>query len=266
MKRKLLILLLSALPAVYAVGQSSSDYEGPSKGNKKEKSANADKKDSPQIYTGFSGGMQVHLGYGFAKSANQLYGNASDHISGLQKDGIMIGIGGLMRVHMLDHIRLGVEGYFSTMPLHNNSSVRMGWGGPMLDAYMTWKTVRPFVGLGLGGGAIQRTYVEQDIRAKEPTEEGEENDMVYNASFTKSSFFYLDPTIGLDIILSKSMSMTIRMDYLLPFGKNRGITEGGTTTWGSFLSPNGPRFYLGFVFDHSAKKSSNQSKTKKQNK
>ena len=85
----------------------------------------------------------------------------------------------------------------------------------MCDFYATLGIVRPLVGLSIGGGSIKRLYVPEDAEA---TVTGD-NKMVYNASYTKTPFFYLDPYVGLEILLGK-ISLYFRVDYMLPFGKS----------------------------------------------
>lgn len=258
MRKSLFIILISALPLVSVLGQSQSDYEGPSKGAKSEKkdSKASDKKKEP-VFVGYSGGMMVHLGYGMAGKNNgsqDLYGNTM--VEGKQKDGVVLGIGGQMRLHFLNHIRAGMEGYFSIMPMHGNSNIRMGWGGGLVDFYTTWKKVRPFVGVGIGGGSISRSYIDDDVRATVKDEDGDdEESMVYNTSFIKTPFFYIDPQLGIEILLTKSFALTIRLDYMLPIGRNKQITRSGTDDLGTaLLSPNGPRLYFGFVMNHEKNK------------
>ena len=254
MRTRLFILLLALLPATVGFAQSDSDYEGPS--NSKSKSTNKqNSKSDNKIYSGFSGGMLLHMGYGLPAKASSLYGNASQSLVDTKDGGIMIGIGGQIRVHLFDHMRVGAEGYFSSMPKSGNRSVRTGWGGAMIDGYTTWKIVRPFVGMGIGGGSISRTYVNEDVRATNSADLSD--DMLYNASFSKTPFFYLDPTIGMEIMVSDNFGIVIRIDYMLPFGRDKLIAngEGGATldNGSKLLCPNGPRFYIGFTFDHSKK-------------
>lgn len=74
----------------------------------------------------FDGGMMVHTGY------------LIDNIPALdyKASGMSFGLGGVLRFHIGNHMRLGGEGYVSTLPQKRNGSfVRMGWGGMVTDFY-----------------------------------------------------------------------------------------------------------------------------------
>jgi subtilase family serine protease len=69
----------------------------------------------------------------------------------------------------------------------------------------------------------------------------------YNASYTKTPFFLLDPYIGMEIGLKGHAAVLIRIDYLLPFGKTSSkLTD--NVKWSNFMSPSGPRLYIGIMF------------------
>ena len=149
-------------------------------------------------------------------------------------------------MHLIDHIHLGGEGHMSFMPLTaSGTSIRTGWGGAMCDFYATLGIVRPLIGLTVGGGSTKRLYVPSEA---EQTVTGDDN-VTYNASFTKTPFFLLDPYVGLEIALGK-ISLLLRVDYLLPFGKgDKGLAD-TKVTWDNVLSPSGPRLYIGCLFGH----------------
>ena len=75
------------------------------------------------------------------------------------------------------------------------------------------------------------------------------NKMVYNASYTKTPFFYLDPYVGLEILLGK-ISLYFRVDYMLPFGKSDEGLMKTSMSWSNFITPSGPRVYIGCLFGH----------------
>lgn len=208
-------------------------------------------KEKKRVFSGFSGGMLVHLGYGFAHNPSELFRNgtlATENLKNLPKDGVFLGIGGQMRIHLIDHFRVGGEGYVSTMPLKSVGQVRSGWGGVLADAYLNWGPVQPFIGLGLGGGSMRRTYVNENIEA---TVEGDETK--YNASFTKTPFFYLDPKLGLEFGITPRINIIIQLDYVLPFSvKEQGIRANieQMKDWKGLMTPTGPRLYVGFMFKH----------------
>ena len=228
--------------------QSSQDESVNNKSTKKSKSDAKSDKNDKKIFTGFSGGMMIHGGYSFSQSPNELFRNGSleaSKLSDLPKDGFTFGLGGTLRIHLLDHIHLGGEGHMSFMPLMSSgSSIRTGWGGAMCDFYATLGIVRPLIGMTIGGGAVRRVYVPEEAEAVTTGDNG----MVYNASYSKTPFFLLDPYAGVEIMLGK-INLLIRLDYMLPFGKNNdGLTT--NVKWSNFITPSGPRLYVGFVFGH----------------
>lgn len=210
----------------------------------------APKEDKKHVVTGFSGGMMLHIGYAFAQSPNELFRNGSlQDVSGLPKDGVTLGLGGALRLHLINHIHLGAEGGMSAMPLKSNgTSIRVGWGGALCDFYATVGKAQLFIGGIIGGGSSNRLFV--------PTtnEQTKGEQVVYNASYTKTPFFLLDPYAGIEFAISPHVDMLIKIDYLLPFGNgNKGIdTE--TVRWSNFLSPSGPRLYAGFMFGHNKRR------------
>ena len=233
---------------------SSSGYEyGESNSSKRNRDNKNNDKEHKKIFTGFSGGMMIHGGYSFASSPDELFRNGSlqgTTIKDLPRDGFTMGLGGTMRLHLIDHIHLGGEGHMSYMPLTaSGTSIRSGWGGAMCDFYATLGIVRPLVGLCVGGGSTRRLYVPSEANKTVK----DENDTEYNASFTKTPFFLLDPYVGLEIALGK-ISLFIRADYLLPFGKgDKGLAD-TKVTWSNFISPSGPRLYFGVLFVHADKR------------
>lgn len=228
---------------------SNSNYEDNASQDRSSQNKKSGEKEHKKIITGFTGGMLVHGGYLFSSSPDEMFRNGSltedgSTLSDLPRDGFTMGLGGTLRLHLIDHIHLGGEGYVSTMPLMaSGTSVRTGWGGAMCDFYATLGIVRPMIGITVGGGSTKRLYVpaEADVSVKG------DNNMEYNASFTKTPFFLLDPYVGLEIGLKK-IALLIRIDYMLPFGKGKNGLADTQVTWSNFLSPSGPRLYFGVMF------------------
>lgn len=191
----------------------------------------------------------IHGGYLFAQSPDELFRNGSltaDNIKDLPRDGFAMGLGGTIRLHLIDHIHLGGEGHMSFMPLAaSGTSIRTGWGGAMCDFYADLGIVRPLIGMTVGGGSTRRLYVPDEA---DQTVKGD-NNMEYNASFTKTPFFLLDPYVGLEIALGK-VSLLLRVDYMLPFGKGEKGLAHTDVSWSNFISPSGPRLYIGCLFGH----------------
>ena len=241
-KKQILILVLALLPlSLMAREQEDACTQ-----------AEKEQKHSSGIFTGFSGGMMLHGGYLFADNPQKIFSNNGlgnvDYVSGLPKDGFCYGLGGALRTHLINHIHLGAEGFVSTMPLmRTGSNVRTGWGGVLCDVYGNWGKVRPMVGLTLGGGAMKRLYVP---KTDPVAQTGSTATTIYNSSYVKTPFFFIDPYIGMEIELAKHMALLIRIDYMLPFNINsRTLSDTGSFIKGdNFITPSGPRLYVGIMF------------------
>ncbi|MGM9825901.1 MAG: hypothetical protein ACI3Z8_05640 [Paludibacteraceae bacterium] len=221
------------------------------------------------VFTGCSGGMMLHAGYLFAPDAGALFGNtAFNSMSNMPNGGVTFGIGGAAKVHFLDRIHLGGEGFVSTMPLMgNNSQIRTGWGGLVLDYYWTRDRFRPFLGFTLGGGSMRRMYEgeEEDGRsmvrlpmnrdntsdrtsmsARDQVGASPESDLNYNAYFRKTPFLFVGPYVGFEYAITQRVALVCRLDYVVPFGRN-------LTDEYAYMAPSGPRLYVGFMFGHARK-------------
>lgn len=173
-----------------------------------------------KVLRGFDGGMMVHTGY--------LSGRL-DAI-GYQAKGVPLGIGGAIRLHLGEHFRLGGEGYVSTMSqLGNGSYLKYGWGGLLADCYTVLGLFQPYVGLTLGGGAMTTLLMFEAPSSDWAPIDG--------TRYHKQGFMAIDPFVGCDIIVSRPMHLTLKLDYLCALS-------------GSKLLPHGPRIYFGFLFYH----------------
>lgn len=167
----------------------------------------------------FDGGMMLHAGA------------VGAHIAELDHDarGMTTGLGGLLRFHLGSHLRVGSEGYVSTLSqLQGESYVRLGWGGALVDAYWTLGRWTPCIGLTIGGGRATTLLVfdgSADDWVPEP-----------QAVLHSEGFMFVDPYIGLEYALTKAVHITLRADRLTPLARPE--------------IPTGPRLYLGFVFAH----------------
>ena len=227
-----MLLLAAMLPVGLYAEEEERDNNKRSSGNK-------------QIFTGYSGGMSVHIGYLFAESPDEIYRNGSLKGENLSKDGVTLGFGGALRIHLINHIHLGAEGGVSTMPLMGSgSNIRTGWGAALCDYYWMLGKVAPMLGLSIGGGTSNRLYVPSDAETANST-----GGTVYNASYTRTPFFLLNPYIGIEILLTSRTALSLKVDYMLPFGKSKdGLNLTNDVTWSNFITPSGPRLYIGFLF------------------
>lgn len=167
----------------------------------------------------FDGGMMVHTGY------------LQGHYSAVDYDakGMTFGLGGVLRFHLGNHLRLGGEGYVSTLrQMRNGSYIRTNWGGILVDGYWKFGRWQPYVGLTVGGGRSSSLLLfDGSSEDWEP-----ENKTVVHSE----AFFCLDPNIGVEFALTPAVHLTFKTDWLIPL-PTREI-------------PSGARFYLGVVFAH----------------
>ena len=239
MKKQLIFIFTLAFLSLSLTAQGQGDYSRRSR--------------NKQVYTGFSGGMMIHGGYSFAESPEKVFSNTGlgteEYVKGLPKAGFCFGLGGSLRVHLVDHVHIGAEGFVSMMPImRTGSNIRTGWGGAFVDGYLTLDKVRPLLGLSIGGGSMNRLYVPDRL---EGIFFSEDEGTFYNASYTKTPFFYIDPYIGLEVDLDTHMALIIRVDYVLPFGKSESeLVQGIIEPWSTFMGPSGPRLYVGIMFGH----------------
>lgn len=173
-----------------------------------------------KLIRGFDGGMMVHSGY---------LSGTLDPIAYKAK-GAPLGIGGVIRLHLGEHFRIGSEGYVSSLSqLKNGSYLKYGWGGLLADVYMVAGKVQPYAGLTLGGGAMTTLLMfEEPVTSWAPID---------GTRYHKQGFMAIDPFVGLDFIVSGPMHLTLKVDYLCALSESK-------------LLPHGPRVYFGFLFYH----------------
>lgn len=185
--------------------------------------------ETARVYQGFTGGMVLHAGY--------LSG--IDASAPVTPQGLTTGIGGALRVNLGKLLRVGIDGYVSTLSsnhsnarsvLSDGSYIRTGSGGLLAD--LCWRQSKwwPYIGFGVGGGSMKGLYIldgSQDDWAPESS-------AVYN----KQSFFYLSPYLGTDFCLTPRVHLTFKVDWMLAVHD------------GALLKPSGPRGYFGFMFCH----------------
>lgn len=189
-----------------------------------------------KVYQGFSGGMMGHAGYLFGENAD-----APKTDNGLicSPQGGTFGLGGALRVHLWKHLRIGGEGFVSTMNsgttnmkhvLQKGSYIRTGWGGVLMDACWRKEKVWPYIGGSVGGGAMRSLYVL----------DGSQDDWIAEnkAYLHKQSFFYVNPYVGMDWCMTQKVHMTFRVDWMVALHA------------GEVVLPTGPRLLVGFMFCH----------------
>lgn len=183
---------------------------------------NAQDTKGKMAYSGFSGGMMLHLGY--VQSSDFTFTNPSET---MQLKGLAFGIGGQLRINFGDHLRIGSEGYFSKHQYENSSYASIGWGGVLVDCVWEVGKFSPFVGGTIGGGS--QTNVTNFAKPKN-------NYIPENVSFRKYGFLCIIPFMGVEYALSEKIHLILKTDYLF----NVSNRQDDFTT--------GPRFYFGFAF------------------
>ncbi len=184
----------------------------------------------PKIFNGYSGGMMFHLGYLFGETEGIPH----------NPQGLTYGLGGALRVNLWKHLRIGGEGYVSTMPsgatdqrniLKTGSYIRNGWGGLLIDAHWRCDKFWPYIGGTIGGGSKSTLFVCN----------GDTDDWLPENTSTvnKHGYFMFAPFVGFDYLLTRRIHLTFKVDYVWAFAKNNLVT------------PTGPRLYFGILFCHS---------------
>lgn len=202
-----ILLFIAGMPVLAKVRPEPGGGQGEKQGRK--------------VLQGFDGGMMVHAGY--------LRGNLEQ--IGYDAKGVPVGLGGVIRLHLGKHFRVGGEGYVSNLgQLKNGSKLKYGWGGILADAYMNIGRLRPYVGVTVGGGAMTTL-----LMTEKPSEDWAQINGTY---YNKQGFLAVDPFVGFDISVIGPMHITLKADYLLPVGA------------GFEMLPHGPRVYFGFIFSH----------------
>lgn len=222
MKKQILLILLIVATTAYAQQNITND-------------STIVAKEKTSVFQGYSGGMMLHAGYLFGQNPSAILPSGES----ISPQGMTTGIGGSLRINLWKHLRVGCEGYVSTMKsgatdmknvLQSGSYVRTGSGGLIADACWRMEKVWPYIGAAVGGGAMRTLSVvegtEEDWRPED------------FAMLTKQGFGYVDPYVGVDWCMTRRIHLTVRMDWMLAFADKQ------------LVMPTGPRFFIGFMFCH----------------
>lgn len=221
MNRKILITAVAALFACMAAANASGaspedrDAGGAAGGGMR--------------YRGFVGGMMVHSG--FVGSDDLTVSSIHGQSRTVEVGGAPFGVGGAIKFMFGRHLRVGTEGYVSTLRYGEYSShARTGWGGLLADCAWTAGRCRLFIGGTVGGGSQTSTTILSPVRDDYVAEEF--------ISYRKYGFMALAPFAGVEIALTDKVNIVAKIDYLLNLSGRRT----------DFVT--GPRLYLGFMFGH----------------
>ena len=181
-------------------------------------------------YNGFQGGMMLHAGYLSGAPAEK---SGSNEIPfSYNATGITRGLGGAARVRFGDYLRVGIEGYVSTMPLNDDLSegsyIASSWGGVLADFYLERRRWSFFTGATVGAGSRKNLLIfEGSMSDWEPEE---------NAFFHKNFFVGIDPFVGVEFALTEVIHLVFRVDYLMQVNEKR------------LSDLIGPRAFIGIMF------------------
>ncbi|MBN1951409.1 MAG: hypothetical protein JW801_09400 [Bacteroidales bacterium] len=167
----------------------------------------------------FKGGMMLHSGYLSA-------GRSEQAISGS-----CFGIGGKLSFTAGKYLRLGTEGYASTLGYSGQEGYyKLGWGGLLVDfPILSGKRLSPVVSLTLGGGHVKDVYFLESVPGAPATHE-----VVYRSFATMLAV----PSVSLEYSLKTKLTLVLKVDYAIPLFSD--YTD--DFAWG-------PRVYLGVLFN-----------------
>lgn len=183
----------------------------------------------PLAFSGYQGGMMFHSGYVTSREYS-IYDNTGAVVEKIKSSGSPIGIGGALRINFGEHLRIGTEGYVSTLHSKNNSYSSVGWGGLLVDSKWEIKRWTIFTGAVIGGGSVKSLIhfnnTPNDYTLDEYT------------SFRKYAFCAVAPFFGAEYALTSKIHLVMKADYLLNVSNFQDDY------------PSGIRLFIGFMFCH----------------
>jgi hypothetical protein len=192
-------------------------------------------KRSSMVYSGYQGGMMFNVGYVESRDF-QFQDNSGLPLGEPGRlSGASMGLGGALRVGFGKYLRVGIEGYVSTLKYQpQGSSAKIGWGGLLLDSHWHIKKFTIFTGGVIGGGSYTHITMIDKVEANRA-----ENDYIVEnqyVSYRHYPFLAIVPFVGMEYSLTKRISMVAKIDYML-----------NVTNWADDYAA-GPRFFIGFMF------------------
>lgn len=192
------------------------------------------KKRHSMAYNGYQGGMMFNIGY--VQSRNFQFQDNNGLLLGefSNLSGASMGLGGALRVGFGKYLRVGIEGYVSTLKYKpQGSSAKIGWGGLLLDSHWHIKKFTIFTGGVIGGGSYTHiTMIDKGMSVVD-------NDYIVEnqyVSYRHYPFLAIVPFVGMEYSLTKRISVVAKIDYML-----------NVTNWADDYAA-GPRFFVGFMF------------------
>ena len=193
------------------------------------------KKRSSMAYNGYQGGMMFNVGYVQSREFQFQDNNGLPLGQSHRLSGASMGLGGALRVGFGKYLRVGIEGYVSTLKYKpQGSSAKIGWGGLLLDSHWHIKKFTIFTGGVIGGGSYTHiTMIDKMGVSNVDNDYVVENQYV---SYRHYPFLAVVPFVGMEYSLTKRISVVAKIDYML-----------NVTNWADDYVA-GPRFFVGFMF------------------
>lgn len=193
--------------------------------------AQSDRVPKRMAFSGYGGGMMLHTGFVQSREFN-LYAPNGTLRQSMRLRGMPFGIGGAIRVRFGRHLRVGGEGYVSTLRQRKTKGYNtIGWGGLLADCSWTKNKWTFFIGGTIGGGSVKNLLFT----------EASNNDFLLEdgiVAYRKYSLLCIAPFLGFEYTLHDSIRLVVKTDYLC----------GLTPTPVDFTT--GPRLYIGINFCH----------------
>ena len=192
------------------------------------------KRRNSMAYNGYQGGMMFNIGYVQSRDFQFQDNNGLPLGNFSNLSGASMGLGGALRVGFGKYLRIGIEGYVSTLKYKpQGSSAKIGWGGLLLDSHWHIKKFTIFTGGVIGGGAYTHiTMIDKGMNVVD-------NDYIVEnqyVSYRHYPFLAIVPFVGMEYSLTKRISVVAKIDYML-----------NVTNWADDYAA-GPRFFVGFMF------------------
>ena len=192
--------------------------------------AQNDQKSGILRYNGFQGGMMLHAGYLSGAPAEKPGSNEIPF--SYNASGITRGLGGAARVRFGEYLRVGIEGYVSTLPLNDDLSegsyIASSWGGVLADFYLERGRWSFFTGATVGAGSRKNLLIFEGSMLDWNAEE--------KVFFHKNFFVGVDPFVGVEFALTEVIHLVFRVDYLMQVNEKR------------LSDLIGPRAFIGIMF------------------
>lgn len=178
-------------------------------------------------YNGYSGGMMLHTGYVFGGVSTPQH--AGTVVATEKMQGLPMGIGGAIRLNFGKYLRVGTEGYSTTLYYGQKGGyATIGWGGLLADCAFTKDRHTFFVGATVGGGAFRNLTLTEPMHHDWEVEN--------NVSYRKYAFMAVTPFVGYEWAVTQKIHLALKLDYLLNVSNPQP----------DFIT--GPRLYIGFMF------------------